>query len=420
MKISKSILSHAAVFAVGATLAVMVHRGVSNGSSGDATPVGEGTAAVRSSVRSGINGPGESRTSPGRARSEERKAAERASAGGVGQRLAGIVRIGDPLERQSALIGLIGRLGPEELAELAEQYRGMDHFGNSRGEYELILRGWASADPLTALDHARKIDSREDTALVLSTWAGKDAAAAEQWALANHEGDGPNPYMASIIRGVAVHDIAAASRLTEAMPHSRERAEAVDAITRALFVQGAEAALAYPASIQDPQLRAGFVSSIASRLASRDPGKAADWLAQSNDPESQNRAARAVGSALARADAQTAAVWLDKLRPEARAEAARGIIPVMSSADIPGTATWVSKLAGIPNYDRVVEEFVWSCDYRAPEQSAAWIQGISDPEQQTRLYHRMLGEWAKRDAAAVKNWVASNAVPDTVQRRFNR
>jgi hypothetical protein len=32
----------------------------------------------------------------------------------------------------------------------------------------------------------------------------------------------------------------------------------------------------------------------------------------------------------------------------------------------------------------------------------------------------MLGEWAKRDAKAVKNWVASNQVPESVARRFSK
>ena len=92
----------------------------------------------------------------------------------------------------------------------------------------------------------------------------------------------------------------------------------------------------------------------------------------------------------------------------------------MSASDITGTAQWVSTLAGIPNYDRVVEEFVWSCDNRAPEQSAAWIRGISDLAQRTRLYHRMLGEWARRDPNAVRNWVANNEVPSSVAQRFRR
>jgi hypothetical protein len=37
-----------------------------------------------------------------------------------------------------------------------------------------------------------------------------------------------------------------------------------------------------------------------------------------------------------------------------------------------------------------------------------------------RFYHRMLGEWARRDAAAVKQWVASNGVPPSVAERFLR
>jgi len=81
--------------------------------------------------------------------------------------------------------------------------------------------------------------------------------------------------MAAVISGVAKYDIDHASRLAEAMPNSRERNEAVDDITRALLVQGVDAAIAYPASIQSPELRMGFVSSIAGHLASKEPDKAA-------------------------------------------------------------------------------------------------------------------------------------------------
>jgi hypothetical protein len=194
----------------------------------------------------------------------------------------------------------------------------------------------------------------------------------------------------------------------------------VDAITHALFMQGLDRAMDYPSTIEDPKLRASLVAAVARRLIDKDPTQAGTWLAAMKDPDDQNRAARRVAEALAAQDPQVAADWMRKLQPAARAEAARGIIPRMSSGDIAGTAQWVNTLAGIPNYDRVVEEFVWSCDGRAPEQSAAWIRGVADQEQQTRLYHQMLGEWAKRDVSAVKNWVASNQVPESVARRFKR
>jgi hypothetical protein len=316
---------------------------------------------------------------------------------------------------------LIARLGPGEFAAVAEQYRSMDHYGDSHGEYELILRGWAKADPLGALAYTgNQPDARRSTSMILASWAGKDPAAAERWALEHHTGDGPNPYLAAVIRGIAVYDIAHASQLAESLPAGRERGEAVDAITRALFMKGVDGAMAFPASIEDAKLRAGYVAAIAERLAGKDPDKAAAWLVATGDADSQGRAARAVAQALANSDPTAATQWLRKLQPEAQAEAARGIIPIMSAADIAKTASWASTLAGIPNYDGVVEEFVWSCDSRAPEQSAAWIQGVSNPEQRRHLYYRMLGEWAKRDAAAVRTWVSNNAVPADVLRRFTR
>jgi hypothetical protein len=274
---------------------------------------------------------------------------------------------------------------------------------------------------LAALDYTMNTQrSRGATGLVLSAWAGRDAAAAESWALANHSGEGPNPYLASVIRGVAAYDLAHASRLLEALPAGDAQRDAVRDISRALFVQGLDVAANYPQSVTDPKLRAAFLAEIGSRLAEKNPEDAGKWLLAMNNAEDQSRVARRVGDAIASRDPQAAAAWIEKLQPGARAEAARGVVPRMSSQDIAGTARWVNTLAGIPNYDRVVEEFVWSCDHRAPEQSAAWIRGISNQEQQTKLYHQMLGEWAKRDAAAVKSWVASNQVPESVMRRFGR
>jgi len=418
MKLRNLLLSHAAVFACGAAI-VFVARGPETGpeTAADGQVYSRHGASVADSAGASVST--ESRTTR-----EKREAAEAQTPKGPGAvtaRLDQISLIGDPLDRQAALLEFINRLGAADFATVAEQYRMTEHFGNSRGEFEMILRGWTKVDPLGALEYTSKtLGDRHQTSLVLSAWAGADAAAAERWALANHQGEGPNPYLSAVIQGVAANDIARASQLAESMPQSHERGEAMEAIARALLVQGAEAAMAYPQTIQDPNLRAGYVAMIADRLANRDAEKAAAWLASMNDPEAQRRAAREVSESLARQNVSRAADWVKKLDPSAQAEAARGVIAPMSSSDIAGTAQWVSTLAGIPNYDRVVEEFVWSCDHRDPEQSAAWIRGISDPAQQTRLYHRMLGEWARRDADAVRNWVANNQVPNSVAQRFRR
>lgn len=415
MNRNQLVLTHGAVFSVGIAAAMIVNSLNTKDidSSSPATSSSSRAAGNSNNLHSGTAASTGETGKRGDARSSSRKGEAPVD------RLSSIVRITDSFERQRALMDLVDTLSPDQYEAVLEQFRSLDHLGESWGEYGLLLRGWAKTDPLAALQYMEtQPNNRYGRATILQTWAGKDAAAAEQWALANHTGDGPNPHMAAVIRGVAGNDLPTATRLAESMPMSRERGEAVDAITRALFMQSPEAALAYPASITDDALRAGFVGAIAQRMAGKDADRTATWLSSMDDANAQNRAARTVADALARTDSAKAATWVKTLQPEAQAEAARGVIPVMSGNDITATAQWVSGLAGMQNYDRVVEEFVWSCDQRAPEQSAAWIQGVSNPDQQRRLYHRMLGEWSRRDSNAVREWVTSNDVPNEIRRRF--
>lgn len=417
---SNLIFTHGAVFSVGIAAAMIANslRETSDQETGKTSALS--TRSSNGTTGGSLDGNGSDRE--GKTREADRGKSSRSTLTPV-QQLGEIVKMTDSFSRQRALMDMIEKLGPDQFAAVAEQFRNLDHLGNSRGEYGLILQGWAKLDPMAALEYVTTNGEGRGRGTILETWAGNDPAAAEAWAKANHTGDGPNPYMVSIISGIAGNDLATASRLAIEMPRSEERGQAVQSITDALFQQGIDAAKNYPASITDDSLRGGFVAMIADRLARKNPDDAAKWLASMSTGDDQRRAARGVAEALASKNPTEAATWLKSLQPEAQSEAARGIIPAMSSGDankIAQTATWVASLAGTPGYDNVVEEFVWSCNTRAPEQSAAWIQGVANPDQQRRLYYRMLGEWSQRDSAAVKQWVAANNVPDDIRRRFLR
>lgn len=337
------------------------------------------------------------------------------------EELGKINKLGDIYERQRALMDLFDNLPAEDFASMADQFQEMPHYDNERGEMELLFLAWAKKDPTAALDYIdENPNTRRNRDEVLQTWAGADPAAAEKWAVEKHDGDGPNPYLAAVIQGMAPHDIAGAARLTQGMPLSRERGQAIDAMAKALLMDGTEAAFAFPDSIEDERLKGSFIMMISQNLSRKDPQAAADWLTSMDQGVLQERAAGDVAARLARLDVSKATDFVSKLQPEAKSRAAANVIPAMSESDIAGTARWVSSMAGTPGYDRMVESFVWSCDEREPEQSAAWISGIADPAQQTRLYNRMLGNWAKKDAAAVRTWVAQNEVPVTVRDRFVR
>lgn len=422
------IFTHTAVFSVGIAAAMIANSfrepsadGASAGTNGRTGSTGQGGSALAGNAR----GEGGAGGEKGSAREDGRAGAKKSKLAAP-ERLAEVIRMTDAFERQKALMDLIADLGPGEFAAMAEQFRNSDHLADSRGEYDLLLKGWAKVDPLGALEYAGKQGGNGgmwSQMSVLQTWAGADPASAERWAREHFDGEGANPFLIPVIRGLAATDVAAAAKLAETMPMGRERGETVDAMARALFMQGTDAALAFPATIQDEALRGGVVAAIANRLSAKDPARAADWLASMPQGEIQNRAARGVADALARVDTTQAEAFVNKLKPEAKVEAARGLIPVMASGDaanITKTAQWLTTLAGTPGYDGAVEEFVWSCNTRAPEQSAAWIQGVSNPEQQRRLYFRMLGEWGQSDSAAMKAWVTANNVPADIKRRFLR
>lgn len=411
------ILTHAAVFAVGIAAAMV-------------------SARLENSAKTltGTNAPGDSSQSTlprvtaisGNLQLSNQRLGEREKlelskrmSKPASEQLADITHITDTQDRERALMNLVDKLAPGGFKALAEQYRDSAHLKGTGGDFSIILRGWAKADPLAALEYAgHNGRSRQNSETILSTWANSDPNAAEKWALDHSQGDAANPYMAAVIEGIAGNDLTEASKLAQAMPKSRERGEAVDSITRALLMQSPEAAMAFPDSIKDDSLRGTFVASIADRLSSKDPDKAAAWIASMVDGNLQNKAARDVADALAKQDSSKAAAWVRTLKPEAQIEAACGVIPIMSATDIAGTAKWVSSLAGTPNYDKAVQEFIWSCDQRAPEQSAAWIAGIADTNQQHKIYYRMLSDWARRDGAAVKQWVATNNVPNDVRKHF--
>jgi hypothetical protein len=315
MKSSNLILTHASVFAVGIAGAMIVNGWREDKAGSPGLGAATNTRAIRASASASGTAENASPATRRRESTDAREAAARSGKAAVEQ-LSEIVRITDPFERQRALMDLIEKLGPGEFAGVAERFRELDHLGNSRDEYSLILGRWAKADPLSALEYVNQHgDSRRGRETVLATWAGNDPAAAEQWALANHKGDGPNPHMPAIIEGVAANDVNEALRMTQSMPLSRERGEAVESITRALFLQGIDAAMAFPASIAEEHLRGGFVSEIADRLVGKDAAKAASWIASMAEGAVQNRAARRVADALAREDVSTAAAWVKTLKP---------------------------------------------------------------------------------------------------------
>lgn len=335
-------------------------------------------------------------------------------------RLESIVRGEDPLDRSRSLLAFIDQLGPGDFEEAVAKFRSLGITDSRMAEYSLLLSAWAKVDPLAALDYAtQNTGGNFASNTILTTWATSDPEAAIRWAETQHEGDGANPYLAGIIRGLGSTDPARATQLLTGMPKSVERGEALDAMLPHLLSQGTDATRAWIEGLADDSLRNGAMMRSAEKLAAADPAGTAEWLL-ANPGDATRRRMDDVYSVWARQDEQAALTSFAALPAgEERSNALRGLVTNIATKD-PQAA--VSMMDRFPNdvTDRVVQQAVWHSFGNDPVTAVSQIARIADERERNRTYSRTLSYWMRQDTAAATAWLQNNPLPPAVQEEINR
>jgi hypothetical protein len=335
-------------------------------------------------------------------------------------RMESIVRGENPLDRNRALLAFIDKLAPGDFEQVVANFRSLGITDSRLGEYSLLLTAWAQADPLSALTYAKKNTSNSfATETILTSWATTDPEAAIRWAQADYTGDGANPYMPGIIRGLVESDPTRATQLLASMPRSEERGKGLDYILPHLLKQGSEATRSWIAAITDESLRNGAILRAAEKLAVTDPAGTASWLL-ANPGEAANRRMDDVYSAWASKDQQAALSSLNTLPAgDYRSNALRGVVSSVAVADPKAAVTLMDQYANDVT-DRVVQNFVWHSYGTDPALAASQIARIGDEGRRNEMYRRMLDNWIERDAASAQAWIAANPLPQPVRDRIAR
>jgi len=332
-----------------------------------------------------------------------------------------VMAIADPLERAQAWLDFVNTLAPHEFEQVVRDFRASGF--NDREtltEYAMLLTAWGKADPLAALDYASdNTGSPFARNTILTSWAATDPEAAVRWAEQNHDGDGANPWMVGVIRGLAAHDQERATQLLTGMEFSRERANALDALLPHLLDQGVEVAQSWALAIDDPRLQSGAVSRIAEQMALEDPVAAADWLMASSE-EAAQRSLDDVVATWAREDYDAALAFYEGLaNPELKPQALRSLTRNLAARDAAAAASFLNDNAQFAN-DRVYRDFVWHAFGDEPEMAANHIGMIEDQGDRDRTYRRMLEGWLRRDFDAASSWIGANELPENVAKRLER
>lgn len=391
-------------------------------SSPDSSATGkDGPAEARSSRAPSSSTEGSAGNASGKSRRPERD--EHAAAKTREERLArldAIIKGENPLDRSRALLAFIDQLAPGDFEDAVAHFRSLGITDSRFGDYALLLSGWAEVDPLSALAYAKANTGNPfATSTILTTWASNDPEGAIRWAEANHTGDGANPYLAGIIRGIAATDPERATQLLTGMPKSNERGQALDAMLPHLIAQGADAARAWISNLTDDSLRNGAMLRVADQLAATDPAGTVDWLL-ANPSEATQRRMDDVYSTWARQDQAAAMSSLASLPTgDERANALRGVVATMATENPQAAVNLMDRFPNDVN-DRVVQNLVWHSFGSDPSIAVNQIARIADEGARNRTYDRMLRAWTDRDPAAATAWIQSNPLPQAVQDHLNR
>ena len=211
--------------------------------------------------------------------------------GFAGSRSDGLAS-GDPVSRMGAIIGnpdlltramlwlqFVEGIDPDEFEDTILSFRDSGLAENHMPEYAMLLAAWASNDPLAAINYAsNKTDTLFAGQTVLTAWALMDPEGALRWAEGNHHGEGANPWMVGVIRGMVDADPDRANALMSAMPDSLERVDALLAVSRHYLKQSPEAARSWASGIEEEPLRAEAANAVFDAVVRADPEGTAKWL----------------------------------------------------------------------------------------------------------------------------------------------
>ncbi len=336
------------------------------------------------------------------------------------EEMARILAGADPISRAQAWLDFVNSLGADEFESVIAEMRERGLQTANMEAYALILTAWAKVDPLAALDYASEnTGSPFARNTILAEWARTDPEGAILWAESHHEGDGANPWMVGVIRGLAATDPARATSLMNAMPYSNERGQALAALMPQMLAQGAEAAKAWIAGFDDEQLREGAIRRISEELARTDPAGTAAWLVESGGDGARRSMDDVIGI-WASQDESAALGYFETLPSgDLRTSALRGLTNRMALEDPRAAADFLDAHEADAD-DRVYQQFAWHTFREDPSVGADYIAMIQDPQERDRTYRRMLDGWLRRDYEAASGWISQAQLPENVNGYLER
>lgn len=336
--------------------------------------------------------------------------------------ISSILNLTSRLDRTQRLIAYLDRLPTDQFAAVYDELRNSPSANLHGSERSLILQAWAERDPHSALSFLQENEANDwERETAVATWAANDPQAAFAWASSAEDEGRVNNWLLGATRGIASTNPELARDFIGQL-EGRTRDQALDAVRPYVMQYGFDYATSWISGVDDEGVRNRASREMARDLANLDPAQAGAWNAAIADTDTRRDVSETVADRWARADLDGARAWVETLPENTKSEAAEGIARQYARQDPAAAADWLASLGDNPDLDGARRIFVEESFRRSPETSLEFVSNISDARAQEGYYRRYLGGWMRRDEAAARAWMNSNAqiLPERVINRYNQ
>lgn len=265
--------------------------------------------------------------------------------------LKSILTSPNPTKRLRALFDYAGSVPTAEIGAALEELRASTSAGDPEAliTAHILLTRWGTEDPDRALAHLGEVGVKRaygDARAILAAYSSANPQNAVAW-LEDPDNDlAAQPKLGHVLAGTIANEWARND------PGS---------------------AFAWAATLPDNQ-SAGAQIAVLRNLASTDPAHASELAISMPPGDGRTRAIAEVSGSWASRDADAALAWASSLEGEERHQATRQSLDTLTDTD--------------------------------PQQAAAHVESITDPDEQSRLLTTVAGSWAETQPAEAASWLA--------------
>jgi len=322
----------------------------------------------------------------------------------------------DPVRGLRHFTQLLENLTPENAVAALQLLRAESGGKGPSPWLSMLCSAWGAQDGVAAM---ASLSGRRERGAAITGWAGRDAAAAEQW-LATLPKDTSDEERRALqygfVRGLSRRDASAALEYVAGRSEG-DRADLARVLAGEQLTRGTRAAAGWAMELKDTAMRGSALESVARHFMQVDPPGGASWASESSLAPDMRQAVARVADWMAGNDVQAALAWTRQLpRSPGQEEAFQQVFSQWARTDPTASSQELVRMSPGWERDNAIHSFSRVLVNENPEDAMTWAASITEPSMRLDTQIDVARQWYAAAPAAAQPWIVAHLPVDAQAR----